>query len=35
MVNTFENACVVEDDVYFFSYEVNGLFKINMENRKM
>ena len=34
MVNTFENACVVEDDVYFFSYEVNGLFKINMKTGK-
>ncbi len=34
MVNTFENACVVKDKVYFFSYEVNGLFKIDMNKRE-
>lgn len=34
MVNTFENACVVGEKAYFFSYEVNGLFELDMNNKK-
>lgn len=34
MENTFENACVVGDNIYFFSYEVNGLFKIDMKKEE-
>jgi hypothetical protein len=30
MVNTFENVCMVGDNIYFFSYEVNALFMIDM-----
>lgn len=30
MINTFENACLVQDRIIFFSYDVNGLFELNL-----
>lgn len=34
MVNTFENACVIDNRVYFFSYEMNGLFEIDLKEKR-
>ena len=34
MINTFENICIEKDKGYFFSFEINGLYELNLKNWK-